>query len=79
MLINYSFEVNNLLQHNHLFHYNFRKFVFISLNHHISDDQNMIWTNKGHMFWATNRHILYNQQTQFRGYYKADKGKLFYE
>jgi len=24
-------------------------------------------------------HVLYIQQTQFRGYSKADKGKMFYE
>jgi hypothetical protein len=58
MLINHSFEVNNLLQHNYLFYYSFRKAGFISLNHHTLDKQHMIWTTNGHTFWATSRHMF---------------------
>ena len=67
-----------LIQHNHSFHYNCRKYVFISLNIHTSDSQHMIWTTKGHMFWATNRHVFCTtNRRNFEANLKQIRGTCF--
>ena len=66
MLINYSFEVNNLLQQS-LISLLLQKRCFLSLNLHTSDNPHMIWTTNGHMFWATNRRGFEVTLKQIRG------------